>query len=380
MGNTLNASLCAYITHPGKLLMFGAGDEGQLGRALTSDIQYSHIPTVVDLETNVLSVACGAKHTMALTTEGAVYAFGANNMGQLGLAESPPMNIVHTPSQVDIPVDLSRRQAHTQGIATPERCGGCPSLPTKTANPQTKCGGGGHALVQEKGNVHTDERTLSPGETHSEVVMRLSQLSPSMARRGKQPPPIITTAPTPPPPVAHATSISCGLHHSVVVTRHGGVYACGNRQALAVHADTAIIDAKKRAGACTRARAHAQACAQGADTCCGDWKAYENELKTCCDTPVASHTTGNKGDVASSECGNARKTCGDARDVRGDAEKSSTRQCSNQPAHFTASCNETALTLLCSLGNLSKRSGKDGPEGAVRVAAGGNHVCVYLVA
>ena len=64
---------------------WGSNDSGQLG--YEKDMRKGNFePNVVsDLEgKRVIQVACGYSHTLALTVEGNVYAWGCNKYGQLG--------------------------------------------------------------------------------------------------------------------------------------------------------------------------------------------------------------------------------------------------------------------------------------------------------
>ncbi|ELU07510.1 hypothetical protein CAPTEDRAFT_122289, partial [Capitella teleta] len=72
----------ALVTAGGKLLTFGETDEGKLGRG--SDTGDNCLPKVVDgIEGHVVSVACGGAHTVAITGW-LVYTFGNGSSGQLG--------------------------------------------------------------------------------------------------------------------------------------------------------------------------------------------------------------------------------------------------------------------------------------------------------
>jgi len=76
----------AIVTGEGELWTFGIGSSGQLGH---SDTLEKRVPTCVQGESPfggspVVSAACGASFTIALTKVGAVWTFGANIYGELG--------------------------------------------------------------------------------------------------------------------------------------------------------------------------------------------------------------------------------------------------------------------------------------------------------
>ncbi len=71
------------VTSTGAVLAWGLGDEGQLGNGSTAT---SDVPVDVSLPagTKVTAVAAGALHNLALTSTGAVFAWGYNKDGELG--------------------------------------------------------------------------------------------------------------------------------------------------------------------------------------------------------------------------------------------------------------------------------------------------------
>ena len=74
----------AVVTSAGELMTFGAGSCGQLGLGSTGD---SLVPARVEGVLRgvcVAAVACGEEFTVAISAERCVYAFGLNNVGQLG--------------------------------------------------------------------------------------------------------------------------------------------------------------------------------------------------------------------------------------------------------------------------------------------------------
>lgn len=73
----------AVVTSDGDVYAWGANNAGQLGIGSTTD---AHVPTLVHLPsgTVVTTVSLGGAHLLALTSGGTVYAAGSNAFGQLG--------------------------------------------------------------------------------------------------------------------------------------------------------------------------------------------------------------------------------------------------------------------------------------------------------
>ncbi|CAB3388421.1 Hypothetical predicted protein [Cloeon dipterum] len=73
------------ISGSGSVFSWGDNRYGQLGLGTT---EHTKVPTKISgslKEKKVVQVACGGLHTLALTSEGEVYAFGRNVNGELGL-------------------------------------------------------------------------------------------------------------------------------------------------------------------------------------------------------------------------------------------------------------------------------------------------------
>ncbi|XP_065335616.1 RCC1 and BTB domain-containing protein 1-like [Cloeon dipterum] len=76
------------ICSSGTLFAWGKNERGELGLGTK---EYTMVPTKVegDLEgKRVVQVACGKSHTLVLTSDGEVFAFGSNDYGQLGLGNT----------------------------------------------------------------------------------------------------------------------------------------------------------------------------------------------------------------------------------------------------------------------------------------------------
>ncbi|XP_076635740.1 secretion regulating guanine nucleotide exchange factor [Colletes latitarsis] len=87
----------ALVTEDRKVLVAGSGNKGQLGLNASGNAAYAF--TEVPMLANVRDVACGQRHTIAITGDGNLYGFGDNKHGQLGL----DTNTSETPFPIKLP-------------------------------------------------------------------------------------------------------------------------------------------------------------------------------------------------------------------------------------------------------------------------------------
>ncbi|XP_008552683.1 probable E3 ubiquitin-protein ligase HERC4 isoform X2 [Microplitis demolitor] len=92
------ASHTLAINEWGQLFSWGCNSDGQLG--LSSYVPIQETPRMVkSLATStVIQVSCGYKHAIALTNNGQLYSWGLNDEGQLGLG--PEVKIEHKPQLI----------------------------------------------------------------------------------------------------------------------------------------------------------------------------------------------------------------------------------------------------------------------------------------
>ncbi len=111
------------VTARGGVLSWGLGGSGQLGHG---DLGSSEVPRpIAGLASEaVQGIACGFGHTVALTTAGALFSWGWNRDGQLGLGD-------------------------TENRPSPCRLGGVPACR------YVACGGAHSAVVSTAGELHT---------------------------------------------------------------------------------------------------------------------------------------------------------------------------------------------------------------------------------
>ncbi|XP_037349538.1 serine/threonine-protein kinase Nek8 isoform X2 [Talpa occidentalis] len=89
----------ACLTDRGIIMTFGSGSNGCLGHGSLNDISQ---PTIVEalLGYEMVQVACGASHVLALSTERELFAWGRGDGGRLGLGTRESHS---SPQQVSIP-------------------------------------------------------------------------------------------------------------------------------------------------------------------------------------------------------------------------------------------------------------------------------------
>lgn len=79
-----NEHTCAIATNHA-LYCWGYNDKGQLG---LGDTDSRDTPKKVGTSTNWTSVTTGYQHTCALNSSGSLYCWGVNNTGQLGVGDT----------------------------------------------------------------------------------------------------------------------------------------------------------------------------------------------------------------------------------------------------------------------------------------------------
>ena len=92
------------LTADGAVYSWGYGGDGQLGHG---DLQLHTLPAQIKAlqGEHVIAIACGDKHSAALTSNGDVFMWGDGSLGQLGLGD---FRNQHTPHRAKL--FLSRRR------------------------------------------------------------------------------------------------------------------------------------------------------------------------------------------------------------------------------------------------------------------------------
>lgn len=89
----------------GTLWAWGMNFDGQLGNAAQSPTAYSSVPVQIGTDTDWKSIATGDMHSLAIKTNGTLWAWGDNDWGQLGITCTSSCISVSAPIQVGTDVN-----------------------------------------------------------------------------------------------------------------------------------------------------------------------------------------------------------------------------------------------------------------------------------
>ena len=170
------------ITVDNNLYSFGNNASGQLGLGNTDNKNVPTLVTTIPDSLKVKAVSCGDNHTVIITEDGNLYSFGLNNRGQLGLGSNINSNV---PSLV---IDLN-------------------GLKVKAAS----CG-----------KLHTVIIT-EDGELHSFGSNEFGQLGLGLGDIINKKVPTLMTVPND----LKVKAVSCGLLHTAIITEDDNLYSFG---------------------------------------------------------------------------------------------------------------------------------------------------------
>lgn len=169
-----------FVSSDGKLLTAGYNDNGQCGVGNTQQVrQPTEVAMLDDEEVIQVHVYNGCEHTLAVTKEGKLYAFGYNYRGQLGLG---------TTTSESIPRPVRALLSRKVVLAA--------------------CSYHHTMILCSDGTLFSCGRNDSGQLGHGDTV-------------DKKTPQAILSAPR------HVNGISCGQYHTVLVTSQGQVFVCG---------------------------------------------------------------------------------------------------------------------------------------------------------
>ncbi|XP_066589203.1 X-linked retinitis pigmentosa GTPase regulator-like isoform X2 [Prorops nasuta] len=221
-----------------KIFACGSDQEGQLGRGAGAIGDSSSVPVLVYdsglVGPKVMDVVAGSHHSMALTSDGGVVAWGSNLEGQLGL--SGISGLVNKPTKVPIPEPVKEISAgyyhsafltqsglvYVCGESESGKLGIDVSFSTQVAPKQMQlpcpaahvaCGGHHTLILGENGSVYCVGSNASGqlGMGTSVTEIQTAKLVPQGSLRDE---PIV--------------KIAAGESHSALLTASGKLFTCGD--------------------------------------------------------------------------------------------------------------------------------------------------------
>jgi len=176
-----NHTIC--LTTDGVVYTWGYGKDGSLGHGTTENCE---IPKEVDYFKNnnikIDQIECGDYFTLALTDDGKLYAWGQNNFGQLGIGQ------VTQQLKVNLPIQIHFGNEIVKEIYAGED--NCACVTSEGEGYIWGYGIDGRLGNGNKTNVNIPSKIILEGEK--------------------------------------IKKISCGGHHTAILTQNGSLYMCGN--------------------------------------------------------------------------------------------------------------------------------------------------------
>ncbi|XP_071352005.1 probable E3 ubiquitin-protein ligase HERC6 [Trachinotus anak] len=225
---------CLAVCASGDIFSWGAAEDGQLGmNPLHNGLRPSRVP--MPLAVQVVQVACGNSHSLALTKGGDVFSWGLNSHGQLGLGKNVPQQL--TPVLV----------CALSGVAVTQIAAGATHTLFLTLSGLVYCCGAnksgqlGLNRVDEKGRFNICMvPALSPlgvsfiscGQAHTAVLTKVGEVFTFGEGRHGQLGHNTTANEVRPRLVdgldGPAAQIACGRCHTLVLGSSGQLWAFGN--------------------------------------------------------------------------------------------------------------------------------------------------------
>jgi alpha-tubulin suppressor-like RCC1 family protein len=255
-GGVQNGSDSLVLTSSGQLYAFGDNYYGQLGSPTNNGNHFvaNPTPTLVSLPSGsgqITQIAAGGSDTLVLTSSGQLYAFGDNTFGQLGIAANsgtskpnPTPTLVSLPGQTGQITQIAAGGSHSlvltstgqlyafglndvgqlgnptnNGMANPNPTPTLVSLPSGSGQVTQIAAGLSHTLV-----LASSGQLYAFGYNASGQLGSTTNSGTSMAN----PTPLPVSLPA---GSGHVTQIAADGAHSLVLTSDGQLYAFGDNYA-----------------------------------------------------------------------------------------------------------------------------------------------------
>ncbi|CAI9108702.1 OLC1v1008373C1 [Oldenlandia corymbosa var. corymbosa] len=230
-----------FLTENGNVYATGLNDLGQLG--ISDDRSYSTEPLLVaGLPKEVVRISAGYHHSLAITVDGELYMWGKNSNGQLGLGKKSP-RVVPIPRKVEC---LDGVAIKTASLGSEH------SIAVTDKGEALSWGGGAHGglghghkssflgfvrsgseftprLIKDLEGIKV--KSVAAGMLHSACIDENGSLyvfGESAKKRLAYEDGKCATLPSLVRQLPYSEEVSCGGHHTCVVTSGGELYSWGS--------------------------------------------------------------------------------------------------------------------------------------------------------
>eukprot|EP01125_Pyxidicula_operculata_P011631 TRINITY_DN3812_c0_g2_i2.p1 TRINITY_DN3812_c0_g2~~TRINITY_DN3812_c0_g2_i2.p1 ORF type:complete len:2464 (-),score=554.47 TRINITY_DN3812_c0_g2_i2:160-7446(-) len=162
------------LTDEGQLYAWGRNKHGQLGLGTTVDHDSPHLVSFFSSK-KVVKMSCGLNYTMVMTDTNQLFAFGNNTHGQLGLSNThmqPTPQLVQSFQGYKV---LSFNCGHTFTLISTERSQGSNAIPTSSTTSCTSNSTSNQVEADHQHPVKTEQHVSVVVETESTAVTKLKK-------------------------------------------------------------------------------------------------------------------------------------------------------------------------------------------------------------
>lgn len=190
------------------ILLVCGQNHGQLG---LGDMRNRNTFQELKFDRNVLQVACGFNHSIALMDNKKIRCWGSNQYRKLGLKKDLDVVLVPTENnRFDAVVSITCGNNHTLVLLESGDCYYCGDDKIEKINLQSiqsiKCGGCFSAAITKKSDLYVwgNNQSAQLGFKHSNVVNEPIKL------------------------MSNVLNIECGYNHTFIRTKNNKIYRCGS--------------------------------------------------------------------------------------------------------------------------------------------------------
>jgi len=221
----------AGVADDGTVYAWGVNELGQLGQGVgPKTLASSATPMLVRSLRDVVSVACGDSHTVAVRYDGAVYSWGSSSSGQLGHGSTHPS----TPAAPEfVPSPRCMSSLHRLRI-TSAAAGSQFTLLVAASGELFSCGEGasGQLGLGRVTKVDVPTRVALVGGPPSRALLEGIRARGALVGEASEEEAIDTAV----------AAVAAGWGHSILLTRSGHVFTCG----LNTHSQLGLGDSSTR--------------------------------------------------------------------------------------------------------------------------------------